>query len=115
MEKTFLALLRWDITNIEKEESKIYGPVNCSQDIWCILSDDVHKMDIDYKTLDFCFGVPGCDNVIITLMKNAGLECYNPAYTFKTYHVHLSNIRTYTEQNRLYSIEYSILYPCAFV
>jgi hypothetical protein len=107
MSNKFLALLRWDVN--ESGMTKIFGPRNNSQDTWGILSDDAKEMNLD--NLNFMFGKPGCDNAITAIMKTKGFMCINPAFSLKSYHVHNTNIRNYTNMDRVYNPEYLFLNP----
>lgn len=53
------------------------------------------------QNVDFTMGLPACDNRLAYEIAQAGLKPVNPSKDIKTYHIHLSNKRTYTERNRL--------------
>ena len=116
LSKTFLALLRWEI-NWETKEVALYSgkdgiPIKCSQDIWVVLSDDVYKMDFSKFPVDFYFGRPTCDNVIVTIMKQYGFACLNPSYSLQTFHVHKEESRPYDwERDRILNIDYTFVSP----
>jgi hypothetical protein len=110
MDKKFLALLRWDITDMNTQAHSIFGPRSDSQDVWGVLSDNIHNININTMNINFYFGVPGCDNAIITIMNRNGFNSINPVYDIKTYHVHLTNMRNYTNLDRV-TIEYTFLSP----
>jgi hypothetical protein len=106
LSKRFLSLLRWDDHNmpqiqpgsVDWQESKIFGPRPDSQDTWIVLSDDV-TFNPNIDDFQIPFGKPGCDNAInVAMLKQKFLVC-NPAYTIKTYHMHLSATRNYNPQD----------------
>lgn len=64
-----------------------------SQDTW-IVRGQVKNVDGD-----FLLGKRGCDNRIAYEFRKAGYDIYNPSQSIKTYHLHNSNIRTYTNHD----------------
>jgi len=105
MKGRFLSLLRWDDPNMpqiqeesEKKPAKIFGPRPDSQDTWIVLSDDV-RFDPMLEDFQIQFGKAGCDNALnVAMLRQRFLIC-NPAYTIKTYHIHLSAVRDYNPQD----------------
>ena len=95
LEKKFLALLRYEITD-DKTEPKLFGPRPDSQDTWIVWSSSI-DFDIKPQDFDFSFGIPGCDNTITVSMLRNKFIVANPALSIKTYHLHSSNIRNYTK------------------
>lgn len=91
---TCLALSRWDITN--KSEDFKNGVVLFdradSQDTWIFKGGVNHILGAD-----FTIGIAGCDNSIAHLLEQHGYNVINPSRTIKTYHLHLTNIRNYTD------------------
>ncbi len=111
-EKSFYAILRFEYDEIYKENigmSKLLGPAKTSQDTWIIHSNFCPN-DNDINKCDFSFGLPGCDNVIAYLFNSFGYKIYNEPYIIKTYHYHSSQIRNYSEKNRL-PRPYLFIYP----
>ena len=53
------------------------------------------------QNVDFTMGLPACDNRMAYEIAQAGLKPVNPSKDIKTYHLHLTNKRSYTERNRL--------------
>ena len=53
------------------------------------------------QNVEFTMGLPACDNRLAYEIAQVGLKPVNPSKDIKTYHLHLSNKRTYTERNRL--------------
>lgn len=66
-----------------------------SQDVWIV------RGKIEGVRADFCLGLLGCDNRIADEFKRAGYDIFNPSRSIKTYHVHNSGIRSYSERERL--------------
>jgi hypothetical protein len=99
-DKIFLTLTRYEYTDPTLCKNKLYHNILSSQDTWAIHS----KFNVNKKyrnSFDFYFGKPGCDNKILYLMKILGYNIINVPLTIKTYHVHSSNKRTYTEKQAL--------------
>jgi hypothetical protein len=90
--KTCLALTRWDITDPlnHKSGSKLYDTPD-SQDTWMFVGGVPNIVGAD-----FTLGLAGCDNKISYLLEQNGYNVLNPSRTLKTYHLHLTNIRNYT-------------------
>lgn len=102
-EKEFICLLRYNVENIDKNNkiiSTINNSIMDSQDIWIYHSN--FNIDMKYrKGLEFYFGVPGCDNKITYIMRILGFKIINCPLDIKTYHYHKSEVRNYTEKNRI--------------
>ena len=92
IEGRFLALTRWNI--VAQNKANFFDNQNgisvFSQDTW------IFKSPIAIKDANFYMGKPGCDNKLAYLAKQAGLSVRNPSKGLKSYHLHLSNYRTYT-------------------
>jgi hypothetical protein len=84
-----LALTRWDI--LQDGNIKIITHDE-SQDTW------IFKGPINYKEMDadFTQGIMACDGRIAYEIKKVGYKIYNPFKDFITYHLHKSNIRSYS-------------------
>lgn len=69
-----------------------------SQDVWCFRG----KPNLN-GVGNYYFGLPGCDNRLAFELREAGLVVRNPAHSIPTYHLHLSSVRTATndESNRV--------------
>jgi hypothetical protein len=98
LDNVFLALLRWDIQEGDAPP-KLFGPRNDSQDTWAFLSTSVKSKQWDFNALDFPFGKAGCDNAITVEMLRKKFLIVNPALSLKTFHLQLSNYRTYDPQD----------------
>ena len=92
LERKFLALLRYDVS--DKGEIKLFGPRPDSQDTWILWSSSV-DFTLSPDDFGFNFGIPGCDNTITITMLRKKFAVVNPALTIRTYHLHSSNIRNY--------------------
>jgi SAM-dependent methyltransferase len=89
--KEFYALSRYDWNN---NSSSFFDMAN-SQDTW------IFRGKVDNVNANFQLGKLGCDNRIAHEFKMAGYTVTNPSKSIKTYHVHNSNIRRYTENERI--------------
>jgi hypothetical protein len=89
-EKECYALSRYDII---KGEKKLYARCD-SQDAWIFNNPKL-------KVGNYQFGMPGCDNRLAYEINQSGYKIYNPCLDIHAIHEHKSNIRTYTERNRL--------------
>lgn len=89
----FLALTRYEF-----DTNCIYKNGKCSQDTWIFKSPYCGNIN----HLDFCLGLPGCDNSLAYFIYQSNYTIYNPSLTINTWHVHKSKIRTYTNNNRIY-------------
>lgn len=71
-----------------------------SQDVYMYKN----KSKFDLSKLDYCFGVPGCDNNLAYQAFVSGKYIIsNPYEKIKTYHNHVTNIRNYNEEkDRVY-------------
>lgn len=88
----FLGLSRWD----RRHGKDILFNYGLSQDVWIFkgkYKDDTHG--------DYTFGSPGCDNRIAYEAGKAYGKIINPAKTIKSIHLHESNVRNYTQDNRV--------------
>lgn len=94
LDKKFLALLRYDVSDSPNEEPTLFGPRADSQDTWVVWSSSL-DFEITQSDFGFSFGVPGCDNALTLAFLQKKFNVCNPALSIKTYHVHNSQIRTY--------------------
>lgn len=81
------ALAKWDIT------PKGIRPwtTGWSQDMWCF------RGKVRSETIgNYYFGLPGCDNRFAYELQQTGYKVLNPSESIETYHLHLSNLRTQT-------------------
>jgi hypothetical protein len=111
-EKAFYALLRFEYLEKYKEnlhQSHLCGPTKTSQDTWIIHSNFCPSIN-EIEKCNFYLGLPGCDNVIAYLFNSFGYKIYNEPFVIKTYHLHSSQIRNYSEADRL-PRPYLFLFP----
>lgn len=92
MASTMIALSRWDVPVQGKERLFAYEH---SQDTW------IFRGNITLTGLDYFMGLPGCDNRIAFDAHKAGYRVVNTAKDIITYHHHLSNHRSYTQDDRI--------------
>jgi hypothetical protein len=92
--KRVLCLSRWDVQS--DGTAKLY-PQPESQDTWIFKG----KPPSTFERINFHFGKPGCDNRFASEIYNLGLTPVNPCKSVKTYHLHLSNARSYTKADFL--------------
>jgi hypothetical protein len=100
--KHMFALLRYEYNGEDTNTSLKYGkyPQFDSQDTWIFHSNNMIKKN-EEKIFDFEFGIPGCDNKMVYLMKILGYKVINDPNFIKTYHYHQSQIRNYTNLDRI--------------
>lgn len=86
-ENSVWALSRWEVPHNGKPV--LYNHRD-SQDVWA------WKGRIEeIEGADFYIGLPGCDNRIARLFKDAGFEVLNPSKSVKCIHLHQSQKRNY--------------------
>jgi hypothetical protein len=98
----FLALARWDVD--KNGDAKLLN-LRDAQDAWCFFGKPKPELKANFYQ-----GVPGCDNVLARIAKQAKYTLTNPAKTIKCYHLHNSGARTYTEKDKL-PPPYELIYP----
>lgn len=96
MEDRMLGLLRWDDDG--RGKSTIFGPRSDSQDCWIFLSNSIKTRKWDYGMINFELGQPGCDNAFAGQILRNKFVLSNPALSFKSYHLHNTNIRNYSRE-----------------
>jgi len=98
--KQMFAQLRFEYNKEDITKSELFGPRTDSQDTWIFHSNNMIQPQFE-KLFEFELGMPGCDNKIIYLMAILGYEVINDPYFVKTFHYHTTNIRNYTNDNRI--------------
>jgi len=91
MDKTMIALSRWDVDN--NGYNKLFA-YEWSQDTWIF-------KDLPEGIGKYALGLPGCDNKFAYEVSQLGYDLINPSKDIKTYHLHNSNARNYNENDRL--------------
>lgn len=103
---------RSKLLRIHGKLKKILTPVNYSQDTWILHTNQLSLQDKNLieqsKLIDF--GINSCDNKIAYIFKNNGFTVYNMYKLIKTYHYHITELRTY-EKSFLYPFPYLKLKP----
>jgi hypothetical protein len=110
--KSLYALLRFEYEpeNENKlEDCKLFGPRKDSQDTWIFHSKYLPD-DNQIIRCNIILGKAGCDNAISYLFNQFGFKIFNEPYLVKTYHYHLSAIRTYSGLDKV-SPPYLLLEP----
>lgn len=93
-----LALTRWNLYSTEKPfQGKLESHIGWSQDVW-IFRGYPHS---DLCDISFTTGVLRCDNRLAYLLHQSGYSIFNPCYDIHTWHIHKSNFRTYSENDKL--------------
>ena len=108
-ENNLFALLRYDE---DKNGNKIIfkffdEPRNDSQDSWIFKS----PLKIDLDKINFSFGTLGCDSIFANIIYDSGLKVSNPCYDIITTHVHNTEYRTYSVDDRIHG-KYCLVPPC---
>lgn len=80
------ALSRWDIHT--DHSARLYNHAD-SADTWVFFGKP------QGINAPFTMGVPGCDNSLAWLIKEAGYRISNPSLTIRSYHLHRVNWRSY--------------------
>jgi hypothetical protein len=92
MESTMIALSRWDV--LPNGTKRLFAYEH-SQDTW------IFKGKIRITGADYFMGLPGCDNKIAYDANHQGYRVVNTAKDIITYHLHNTNERNYTQEDRL--------------
>jgi len=92
MQRTCLALSRWDVY---PNGTKRLFAYEHSQDTW------IFKGRIDIDGCAYYMGLPGCDNRFAFDVTKQGYRVRNTAKDIVTYHLHNTNVRSYTQADRL--------------
>ena len=112
MADKMFGLLRWDVNNkCDEKTAKLFGPRADSQDSWAFLSDSIKSRVWDYQKFNFQLGQPGCDNAFAGHILRQKFLLSNPALTFKSFHLHNTNIRNYDKKDTIRADIYINLVP----
>jgi hypothetical protein len=85
------ALSRWDV----KGDKAIPFHRADSQDVW------IFRTPVIEVEANFTPGVPGCDNRIARMLKDAGYKLINPCKSIKAYHLHEGGEHNYSSKDRV--------------
>jgi len=87
-----LCLSRWDV---RPNGSLEFFEHSFSQDAW------IFKSPLPAINCDFYLGKPACDNRLAWEAEHAGLRVINPARSIRACHLHVTEVRRYSERERL--------------
>ena len=111
MEDRVLSLLRWDDLGDGPSNATIFGPRADSQDTWIFLSDSIKNRLWNESDFNFQLGQPGCDNAFLGKLLRYRFLLSNPSMSFKTFHLHNTNIRNYDKKDYVPATLYINLAP----
>jgi hypothetical protein len=106
----FMALLRYDEDkDYRKNLFKRYDEArDDSQDCWIFKS----PLNINIDNLTFSFGTLGCDSIFASYVAmDSDLNIINPCYDIITTHVHNTEYRTYSLDDRIHG-KYCLIKAC---
>jgi len=107
----FMALSRHDVLKDGTLQFNEFV-ASISQDSWIFLSPALPSVPLE--NLDFYFGWLGCDNRIAYEFKYHGYHVINPCLKIITRHVHATQKRNYTQENKVVG-KYAPVSPSADV
>jgi hypothetical protein len=99
-----VALTRWDIQ--ADGTSRLFHR-NDTQDSW-IFTGNIKDVGDNYP-----IGVPRCDNRVLHELRQAGYAVINPAFSVKSYHLHIGQREEYVQSNLTNFVDppYAYLWP----
>ena len=89
------------IYNKPLANARLFGPRPDSQDAWIWHSSSNIGRGKFNRLTNFNLGMPGCDNKIIYLFFLMGFKCYNDPLRIKIYHHHSSQVRSYSQCDKI--------------
>ena len=92
------ALARWEI---QSDDTLSLCTLPFSQDTW-MLSGPISPSKLNAMNIDFYQGLLACDMRIAYELKSVGYDVVNPSRTIKTYHMHKTQVRNYSESTRVH-------------
>jgi len=109
-EKAMFALLRFEfIPFYNLSKAKLFGPRSDSQDTWIFHSN--FNIPTNCRSIfDFNLGKPGCDNKVVYNLQILGYNVYNDPNKIKSYHYHTTQIRNYTDSDKIPQ-PFSFIFP----
>lgn len=84
--ETLFTLTRWDL---QKDGSLSFFNKYLSQDTW------IYNRKIENNIGDYFIGQHGCDNRLLFELYENNIRVENPAYSVRSIHVHMSQLRPY--------------------
>lgn len=105
--KELFTLTRWDL---QKDNSIKFYNKYLSQDTW------IYKTKIDDSIGNYFIGQHGCDNRLLHELKENGINVFNPCFSIKSIHVHMSQLRTYFDNPNYEFVDppYKYIFPNSF-
>ena len=100
-EKYMFAQLRIEYVNNTQKSFIVDLSNNCSQDTWIFHTNFIKDIVNNIEQFNIMLGKSGCDNKILFLLNLLGFKIINYPELIKTYHYHTSQIRDYTELERI--------------
>lgn len=97
--KMIYSQLRFEYTDNDLSNCKIFGPRGDSQDTW-IYHSNFNISRQQRSVFKFKLGIPGCDNHINYVFAILGYKIHNEPYYIKSYHNHKSDFRTYNKDSK---------------
>lgn len=94
-DRTFLAISRWEPSEDNGSHHEMRVTPALSQDAWFFRSP------ARAIVAPFSVGLPGCDSRLVCEARRAGYRVVNPWRSIHVLHHHASNVRHYTEADRL--------------
>lgn len=91
-DKEAFALSRWDYL---PDQRCVLFDRKDSQDVW------IFSGEVKCNGGNYCTGIPGCDNKIAWELKQSGYNVRNPSKLIHAIHLHNTDYRTYTPDQRL--------------
>ena len=73
-------------------------PRDDSQDCWIFKS----TFNVDLNKLCFSLGTLGCDSIFASIVNDSGIKVSNPSLDIVSIHVHNTDFRTYSANNRIH-------------
>jgi hypothetical protein len=98
------------LTRYELNGKLFRETIGDSQDTWIFGPKIVKEKLIELKIGNYYMGLLGCDNRLLYELFFKGIKVFNLPWDFITLHNHSSNVRNYTEMDRL-SGDYMTLMP----
>ena len=114
--RSFYVNLRFEYKDANLLACPLFGahsarrqPMAGSQDSWMFHSKFAPTGKVLAQT-NFPLGKPGCDVALNHILWHQGYMLYNEPYLVRTYHVHSSQVRTYTVNEQL-ALPYLMVQP----
>lgn len=99
----FLSLTRYESFDDPKPfltRYPVLGKHSNTQDSWIFTGNFLRINSFNTSPRIF-LGTPGCENALIYFLHQKGIRVWNLAMDIRTYHNHISDLRNYSEVNRV--------------